>query len=360
MRFIRSTHYQVGHPVYLGFLIRSCTSPVQSKTEGKVVDVLHKTLQKHGYQCSKEAAKFLVRMSRHMGLLKLNHIWTWKGSVINHFENLDDMENYYKITRISSLSKKIVYLKYYLESDGALLIHFARRILNDNGVRKYTIRYTNEVVEPIFRAVIEEYLAIETNFPKRIELKNFLKFVSNKGYQSKVRIHKAFSHLDPLVDLGILNFNSKSRKYLPEVSGEKNVTNVFLEQFPNASSLEGIFLFEDGNQVRAARLYGVKSGYYERAAELYDISHDRLSPGEREIVSEGIARIYSEVRDEVTGLASIRAIKDIVCTHLLLDHKILCEWPDVGSALKDLKKKRGVNLRFHVDRRGEVAYIVLS
>jgi hypothetical protein len=233
-------------------------------------------------------------------------------------------------------------------------------VLKDDGLRKYTIRYTDEVVEPVFRAVIEEYLTIERDFQKRIQLKNFLELVKKRGYQSKVRIHKAFPHLDPLVDLGVLYYNSESREYLPKVMEDKNVSQAFLEKFPDIRSLEGIFLFEDGDFARAAKSYGIKSGYYERVAGLYGIPHQKFSQEEQEIISEEIVKAYSEIRDEVTGLASIKAIKDIVCTHALLDHGILCEWPDIDNALKDLKKKKGTNLRFHVDRKGEIAYIILS
>ena len=163
LRFMRTTHYQVGHPIYFGFLIHSCTSPVKSKAKERVIHDIYETLGNHRYKCSREAAKFLVRMARNMGFLELNYIWAWKAFVINYFEKLDGINRCYEKIKISSVTKRIVYLKYYLESDGAFLIRFAREVLKkkENGLKKYTIRYTDKVVEPIFKDVIKDYLTIE-------------------------------------------------------------------------------------------------------------------------------------------------------------------------------------------------------
>lgn len=347
LRFMRTTHYQVGHPLFFGFLIHSCTSANRSMTERKVMACIHRTLKNHRYKCSREATKFLVRMARYMGFLGINHIWTWKGFVINYFERWNDVDRYYEKTRIFPLSKRIIYLKYYLESDGAFLIHFARKILMENGVSKHKIRYTNKVVEPVFEDVLREYLAIERDFRKRVQLRTFLKWISGSGYQSKVRIHKAFPHLDPLVDLDIIHYNAEKHEYLPKIIEGRNMTEMFLRKFPDIPSLEGIFLSH-------------ACDYYERAAALYGVTYKECSQSQRGVISEEIVRVYPEVRDEVTGLASIKTIKDIVCTLALVDHKVLYEWPDIDRVLKELKKEKGANLRFHVDRTGEIAYIVLS
>ena len=358
---MRTTHYQVGHPIYFGFLIHSCTSPVESKSKERVIHDIHKTLGNHKYQCSREAAKFLVRMAQNMGFLELNNIWTWKAFVIDYFEKLDEINRCHEKTKISSLTKRTVYLKYYLEADGAFLIRFAREVLEngENGLRKYTIRYTDKAVEPIFKDVINGYLTIEKDFRKRVQLRNFSDWVNVKGYEKKVRIHKGFPHLDPLVDLDILHYDDKERKYLPKFVENLNVSEIFLKNFPDIKSLEGIFLFEEGNSKKAGD-YGVKCGYYKRVAELYDIPFHEYSRNDRKIISEEIEKAYSKVRDKVTGLASIRTIKDIVCTSVLVNHEVLCEWPDVDVVLKELKKEKGANLRFHVDRKGEIAYLVLS
>jgi hypothetical protein len=350
---MRTTHYQVGHPIFFGFLIHSCTSPDESKTQDKVISDVYKVLKDHKYNCSREAAKFLVRMAKDMGFLEVNNIWTWKAFVINYFEEIDDITQYFGKTIISSTAKKITYLKYYLESDGAFLIHFARKVLDENGLSKRTIRFTNKAVEPIFENVINEYLAMEkSDFRKKVQLENFLKLLRRGGYQSKVRIHKAFPHLDPLVDLGILDYDSKKHEYLPKMP-DGSITKTFLHKFPDISSLEEPFLLEEGIKKNSF-------GYYERAAEVYNISYRKFSQKDTSIISNEIAYIYSKIKDKVTGLASIKSIKDIVCALSLVNHGILCEWPDIDEVLRDLKSEKGVNLRFHVDRAGKIAYIVLA
>jgi hypothetical protein len=349
---MRTTHYQVGHPIFFGFLVHSCTSPNESKTQEKVIGNIHKILNDNKYNCSREAAKFLVGMAKDMGFLEVNNIWTWKAFVINYFEEIDDITRCFEKTIVSSIARKIMYLKYYLESDGAFLIHFVRKVLDENVLSKHTLRYTNKAVEPIFENVLNEYLAIENDFRKRVQLENFLKLLQRSGYQSKVRIHKAFPHLDPLVDLGILDYDSKKRQYLPKMP-EGSMTKTFLQKFPDISSLEEVFLLEEG-------VKKTSSGYYERVAGLYNISHRKFSRKDNSIISNEITKIYSKVKDKVTGLASIKSIKDIVCTLVLVNHGVLCEWSDIDEVIKEFKSEKGVNLRFHVDRAGEIVYIVLS
>lgn len=351
---MRTTHYQVGHPIFFGFLVHSCTSPNESKTQDKVIGDIHKVLNDHKYNCSREAAKFLIGMAKDMGFLEVNNIWTWKAFVINYFEEIDDITRCFEKTIVSSIARKIMYLKYYLESDGAFLIHFARKVLDENGLSKHTLRFTNKAVEPIFENVLEEYLAIENDFRKKVQLENFLKLFreGGRGYQTKVRIHKAFPHLDPLVDLGILDYDSKKRQYLPKMP-EGGITKAFLQKFSDISSLEEVFLLEEG-------VKKTSSGFYERVAGLYKVSYRRFSRKDTSIISSEIAKIYSKVKDKVTGLASIQSIKDIVCTVGLVNHGILCEWSDIDEVLKEFRLEKGVNLRFHVDRAGKIAYIVLS
>jgi len=349
---MRTTHYQVGHPIYFGFLIRLCTSPVESKTTEKVLHCVHEILNDHRYRCSEEAAKFLVRMAQQMRFLESNNIWTWKAFVVNYFEEAEDVTRCFERTNISSMVKRIIYLKYYLESDGAFLVHFARKVLEEGGLSKYALRYTNKAVDLVFQNVLNEYLAIETDFRKKVELKNFLELVRERGYRSKVRIHKAFPHLDPLVDLGILDYDVAKRKYMPRISG-RNMTERFLQEFPNLSSLEKIFLLEEGAKK-------ANSGYYEKVAELYNVPYRKFSRKDTNTISHEIVGTYSKLKDEVTGLAAIKSIKDIVCTLGLVNHGILCEWSDIDEVLEQLGSRKGVNLRFHVDRTGDIAYIVLS
>ena len=352
-RFIRTTHYQVGHPIYFGFLIHFCTSPAESKLEQKVVQDIYKILNEHGYNCSREAAKFLVRMAKQMGFLQQNNIWTWKGFVINFFEKKNNIAKYHAQTQILSLDKKVIYLKYFLESDGAFLIHFARKVLEKEGLSKYELRYVDGIVESIYKDVIAEYLTLETDFKKKIELGNFMKFFEEKGYKSKVRIHKAFPHLDPLVDLDILRYDPEKRRYLPNITDGRNITQLFLDNFPSVKTLEEVF---SGEKLAEKS----QMEYYERAARIYGINYRKFVSKDENKTIKDILTAYSEVKDPVTGLASIRSLKDIVCTIQLVRNGVLYEWPDIDALLISLKKKMGSNLRFHVDRKGEVEYVVVS
>jgi hypothetical protein len=350
IRLMRTTHYQTGHPVFLSFLISMCTSPSESKSQRKVAYAIHEVLKSHGYNFSREATKFLIRMAQEMELLQPNHLWTWKAFVIDFFKEKDNLSNYHGETRIRSLANKIIYLKYYLESDGGFLLHFARRVLSENGLKKHTLRFVNGALESIFEEAINEYLSVITDFKEKVRLRRFLELVKRKGYEPKVRIHKAFPHLDPLVDLDILDYDVKSHVYLSRISNGKNVTEVFLKQFPNIACLENIFSEEKP----------AKPGYFKKASEVFDISCQDFTKENLDAVIQNILQTYSKIKDEITGLASIKSIKDIVCALQLSEYRTLCEWSDVDFALQELKREKGANMRFHVNRKGEVEYVVMS
>jgi hypothetical protein len=80
------------------------------------------------------------------------------------------------------------------------------------------------------------------------------------------------------------------------------------------------------------------AGYYERVAEVYNISYRKFSQKDIANIPDEMGKIYSKVRDTVIGLASIKSIKDIVCTLELVNHKVLCEWSNVDEVLKEFNK----------------------
>lgn len=374
VRLLRTTHFQTGHPTYLGFLIHSCTSPNQSRSTERVAADLHGVLQRlksespneeirtsakitqgldsQGF--SREAAKFLVKMAQDMGLLWPTNVWAWKGYVVNLVEEMDNIGDRSKEDTISSPARRIVYMKYYLESDGALMIHFVRRILTKNGLSKHDLRFNEEEkpVEHVFEDVISEYLKSEQDFRTKVRLQNFLGFVTGSGYKSKVRIHKAFPHLDTLKDLAIINYDYAEHTYIPS-TGVQGLSARFLSHFPDVSLLDKIFL---GPETRRSDF----PGYYERAARLYDIPYRKYSSGDRGKISMEIKEAYRKIRDGTTGLASVSSIKDIVCTLGLVKHGILCEWIDISQVLSELRKEEDSHVRFHVNRNGEVEYVVMS
>ena len=71
---------------------------------------------------------------------------------------------------------------------------------------------------------------------------------------------------------------------------------------------------------------------------------------------------YTYVRLQNTGIAvyPLHTIEDVVCIRLLANHAILARQDQVVESLQLLQKDQPHDIRFHVDRQGRPAYIVIS
>jgi hypothetical protein len=251
-------------------------------------------------------------------------------------------------------SEKVAYLKYYLDTDGALIINFLRE-LDESGEQGILMsRFLNEGgVERVFVKTAEDYLQEVFDISPRYKLSKLLS-LREKNYSSKVRTDKFVPHIEPLVDLGFIqrSYEGNAVKYGPTFRSENgnmvNCTSVLSKQFSCLLDLDQI-LSKDGD-------------FFRRASVSFGLPVEKSDLGkDYSIIRHEIIKAYDETKDAYFRLARLDSIYDLVCIRLLYaPFRKLCEESDVSSTIQRMNVESEEAIRFHVDDSGVRRYVTIS
>ena len=108
------------------FLIKLCTSPVQSTYREVAAQKLAREITVRGGKLNVDAGGYAVDLANDLGLLTSNNTWTDKGHSVNLVAEVDDgkLEEQLELT----LAEKLLHFRVFLESDGAALLFIAHRL----------------------------------------------------------------------------------------------------------------------------------------------------------------------------------------------------------------------------------------
>ena len=137
-RFILRTHTGSLKPGNYSILISNCTSPDRRSSPESVARNLGIMLENNS---KSSIAKFTVNnasgKNRGFGFLLDNMLWTWKGHVINTALSVlkkVELEDTEPFLGELTLLERVLYLRYYLETEGALLLKLAHIIKNNKQI----------------------------------------------------------------------------------------------------------------------------------------------------------------------------------------------------------------------------------
>jgi hypothetical protein len=341
LRFILNTHEQICHPIYLSLLVHDCSS-YEEKSVSQLVSCLEDKLE-----INQRACEFLIYWAQKMEILEKNLHWATRGWVISRLPSLKTKK--YFLTP----EEKVAYLKYYLDSDGALIINFLKELLElgENGLSMADF-LNDRGVERVFTKTAEEYMAEVFEISPRYELSKLLS-AGEKGYSSKVRTDKFLPHIQPLVDLGFIERRDTGNliRYIPHITQENgfniNSSARFLDEFNSVLALDDIFS-QTGN-------------FYEKAAVSFGLKVERTTSNDFSTLQHEIIKAYDEVKDEDFRLARLESIYDLVCIRLLFSpYYKLCEIAEVSKTIQNMNKIAEDKIRFHVDDMGATKYVTIS
>jgi len=340
LRYVLNTHEQVCHPHQLSVLISRCTSGSEEKSVSQLLSCLTGEIG-----INRRACEFLIDLALKMELVERDLHWSGRGWVINAFtSHKTDLTE----------PEKVAYLKYYLDTDGALIINFLKELneLGDEGL--LMSRFLNEGgVERVFVKTAEDYLQEVFDISPRYELSKLL-VLRDKNYSSKVRTDKFFTHIQPLVDLGFVrrSYENNAVKYGPVVRNEKgkmaNLTAILSREFSSVLDL-GHILSKNGDFFRRASIsFGLTT---EKIDQMRDYSN----------IKQEIVRAYDETKDEYFRLARLNSIYDMVCIRLLhAPPRRLCEQSDVIRTIERMHEESEKDIRFHVSDSGAREFVTIS
>ena len=348
-RFIIKTHTEALRPGNYSILIAKCTFPNKSlypeNVEKKLSEFLGKSIAKYTLLTA-------TNKNRGFGFLLDNMIWNWRGHVINAVLKYigkcsEDKNDYLNLTKM----EKITYLKYFLETEGALILKLSENFVNKNEI---TYSYLKDNIQKIFEEIYEGYLNIAPDFRTKIKIKEMIKEMRRRMkskeclYQPSTLAHKIKPHIQALEDLGLLykEVQNQEEIYKPLIKNGVSPFSVFFDKLSNFEKMEQIFS---------------NDRYFELIAEALNLETVRYSPEtHKEILIQTFTWGYRVMKDKTTGMADIDALIDWSRIKLLSEENILIARKDIEEYLHNLRKTDPSSIRYHVDGRGRIAYLILE
>jgi len=296
------------------------------------------------------AARFAVLIAqKNFRFLRSNMTWDWKGHVLatvsRHSGKTGDTDPP-EFNQLS-LSEKILFLKYFLESDGALLSGIARQVVERGGVSKSDLYKT---IEGILDQIFDCYEGLARTFRERTKIKSrrreAIRQTKGNSRQRSTLAHKVLPHVQAMVDLGLLVESDSADMYLPKEYSGRSAVQPLTAYIDHLDELETLFA--------AGNPYDVIARAYSLKARPASIDHDW------EDLLEVISSAYSDMKDSTTGLAYIKAVVDWCCTVLLSERLLLVSPSEIGQAIDELYRRDPSAIRFHVDFDGKRSYMIMS
>jgi len=313
---------------------------------GKDINQSNSNFQGSVIKINSAGAKAVVQMAVKFGLLTENYFWSWKGHTVNIICGRERINA--KSFLELDLAEKIVYLKYYLEADGAMLFTLGKQILEYPAGISTKDLFEKPFVDDAFATIIRSYLELTSNLGYRTKLRQDLSRQEAQSYKSTTRRHKLLTRLIPLEDFGLL-----SRKMT--TVGETIVSSKQDGRVP----LE--VLIKDLGSIGMMEQRFTQDGFFTILAN--SLCHDVESLSldkDKALLSREIAYAYVSLQDTGIAVYPLNTVKDVVCTRLLANHAVLSSPEQVMEFLGHLQKNHLNEVRFHVDRRGQPTYLILG
>lgn len=343
-RIVFRTHYQIDEPAYMKFVVKLCTSPVQSAYREVVAHRLSQELKKRETRLNEKAAEYAVDLAKGLGLITDNHTWSDTGHLVNLIAHIGNGELEKELGL--SLPDKLMHFRVFLEGDGGALLFLARRLIQDKSIEPSEMAW-NALATEMFVDVFSKYLAITNNTADRVGIRRHIEAIKASDYQGRSGEHKLFVHLQTLYRLGLITTPSpsESRSYcLPQsVPGGRAGLAVLTEMVPDVLSLEQVLKNHKWIEV-AASVFRIEATTWADTSGLTSL----VAPCYRRVMATGVS------------LCPISTLIEALQIELLSQESQLLLWSEAIEAMERLQKSRPRDLRFHVDRRGQPAFLKIS
>ena len=351
-RVILKTHSGVRRPGIFSVLVAKCTSATQAAHQEKVVkklaaefkDVPREYLKGASFG-ERGAAFHAVWMARpqQLGILTANLFWSSKGHALRVLTVCNENVDVRDCLDLSP-AEQIIYLKYYLEGDGAILLGLARELVARGQLSDSDLIQT-DLIERLLEAIWKEYLDLSTSVTERVQLRLKLE---RQSYPPSTRRHKIYPHLIPLEEFGLVERKVIENKdvFVPEIrQGQTPIQNL-VERLGSVRELEKSIAEDSLRQIIAEIMF---PGFRQFSKE-----------GDAETVTKSTLDIYRRVRASGVPICPLDAITDASYALMLAQQNLLVTRQNLHELLVELESRHPQDVRFHVDRFGLPAYVVIS
>jgi len=343
-RVVFRTHYQVDEPAYLELLTKICTSPVQSSYREIAAQKLAREIgRRRKKSFNEDAAAYAVDLGKDLEVLNENQTWTDKGHLVSLIADTPDIE--WEKQLLLSPSERLLHFRLFLEGDGAALIFLSQRLL-EMGVLDNSETGWNSLASEMFSEIFSNYLAITNNTQDRVGLRRKVQQQETK-YAGHSGSHKLFIHLQTLYRLGLIERPTPNGARVYKLPTRLLHTKLGLDIL--VEELKGVFHLE---QVIRSQ------NWIEVAAKVFQVEY--LYADEDALDLSMLVSFYERVTATGTPLCSISTLINAAQIQLLSHNSRLLPFETAIRALQNIQKANPKSVRFHVDRRGQPAFLKLS
>lgn len=341
-RVLFRTHYQVDEPAYITVLVKGCTSPVRSAYDELVARNLSREVRARNKEFNVAAAGYAVSLARCLGVINDQNVWTEKGQLVNLVAEVQSGP--WAEGLELDFQEKLLMFRLFLEADGAALLYLANHLLRGSPIPNGPDGW-NLLARDMFLEVFTDYLRESATTAERVKLRAEIDRIRAKGYSGKSGAHKLFLHLQTLLRFGLVHRKETGIGRVYELAGaDPDNLEKLLVEIPDVHRLEEVVRHRGWPRVAAA--------VFGRGSRV-----DRLS--EDELLRLLVPR-YKAVAATGVPLCMISPLLDAVEIKLLASQSTWVPYEALVEVLKEVQKRRGKDVRFHVDRRGAPAFVKLS
>lgn len=341
-RILYRTHYQVDEPALVSFIVRHCTSAVESNYAERVAERLSRYVFSRGRRFNAAAAGYGVDLARHLGVLSENNSWTDKGHLVALIAKSDCSDLGEDLALNGE--ERFLYFRLFLDADGALLLFLARAALQVEHLPPPTENW-NALAQKMFLTTLGDYLKAAVETSQRIQLRRQLERIERRPFRGRTGEHKLFVHLQALCRMGLLRRTTSSASRTYTGVGCLSRLASLDHELGDIGTLEQRMARNEWPSIADVVLRGTKK--------------PRPEMMETEAV-ELLLGFYSHVVGTGAPLCSISTLVDALCIAVLARGFQVLSTNDILAKLLALQKQHPKDIRFHVDRRGRPAFIKIS
>lgn len=335
-RILLRTHYQADEPSLIIAGITKCCTPTESRDEEAVAAALKRWGDKNQYTISIPAAMYAIDNARRLGFLTKANRWSASGLALAFLQKLTGRE---PARELAPLEERL-YLYAYLRGGGALVVAFAKWLLKVGTTTGEQLR-KEAVIERLIAEALDEYLTLAVEVRDRTELRNERDRLRTLRYASSTKRHKRYPLLRTMHRLQLLDMDEGNELNVirPDTSGR---LAALFKVIPTVAELERL--------IRE------------------DILHRRLDCEMREASRVDLPNVGgpNTILLSAYDFAMQKGLQ--ACPLQFLDEALIATFPSTASKaspqaeqiLEPIHKQHPGEVRFHVDRRGKRAFVLIG
>lgn len=340
-RILLRTHYQADEPRTILATVTECTSPTESRNEDAIAAAVVRWARQNQQIISIPGAVYAIGNARSLEFLNKSNRWTATGLAFGYVHKALPVRKGIEGLALTWLEEHL-YLKHYLAKNGALVIKFGQWLLKHGSTTDEELR-NRSVIEGLMVEALDEYLAITTDIRDRTGIRRERDRMNRSEYASITKRHKRYPLLTTLERLRLLDAeraNGDRQRIAPDSSGR---LATLLRAIPDIPALERLGRDDSLHKVVSAAL-----------GESTHILSSRARP------ATVVADAYRYAVHRGLQACPLAYLDDVLYAYFAFDADRSTAEGSAEELLEPLHRALPGEVRFHVDRRGRRAFVLIT